>query len=461
MSRPSIAALVLLAAGSAWAQDPGPDDFAWRARLEVPAQATLARVPLPGEALMQLQSPHADDLRLFDSAGQPVPFSLANPPLPKPAPRARTLDFRALPLATAAPGARPPKGSVQVRVDDNGQRQSFWVQLAPARGTDAAPAEAKRLPSALFDTRKQKEPVAAFALQGRWPLNVPVRVTLSTSDDLANWTPVDARGRIFRFEGEGAPANDVLELTAPLHLEGRYLRVDWGGQEGVRIDTVTGLLPAPAARVERPAAVLPAARADGPSALEWSLGFATPIAQLELVAGQPNTLVPVRILGRNQPSEPWRLLGQAVVYRLGTPGQESTGTPAVLQRPSVRWLRVESTHGTRLEEARLSARALFDPVDVVFVAGRPAPYQLAGGRAATRAGALPLAMLSTTTPTRLDDLPRARISEMKSTPAEQPVGWLPRGVDGKTAGLWGVLGLGVLVLGAVAWSLLRQLNRQA
>jgi hypothetical protein len=36
--------------------------------------------------------------------------------------------------------------------------------------------------------------------------------------------------------------------------------------------------------------------------------------------------------------------------------------------------------------------------------------------------------------------------------------WLPRGVDQKTAGLWLVLALGVLVLGGVAWSLLRQVN---
>jgi hypothetical protein len=31
-------------------------------------------------------------------------------------------------------------------------------------------------------------------------------------------------------------------------------------------------------------------------------------------------------------------------------------------------------------------------------------------------------------------------------------------VDGKTAALWLVLGAGVLLLGGVAWALLRQLN---
>ena len=36
---------------------------------------------------------------------------------------------------------------------------------------------------------------------------------------------------------------------------------------------------------------------------------------------------------------------------------------------------------------------------------------------------------------------------------------LPHGLDTRSASLWAVLGVGVLVLGGVAWSLLRQLQR--
>lgn len=457
------AASLALQLAQAAAQDPQPREFAWRGTLEVPAQAALVRVPVPGDALARLQSPAAADLRVFDGQAQPVPFALGTPAKTADPPRTATAAFRALPLYAAKEGAPAPRGAVQVRVDDGGQRQSVWVQVAPAR-TDAATAAPapRRLASALFDTRAQKDPIAALVVKAQLPANVPVRIGASTSPDLAQWTPVALKGRIYRFEGEGSPANDTLELHAPLALEGRYLRLEWSGQEGVQVDSVQALLPSAEAKMPKPGVALPAPHADGTQALEWQLGFATPVAALELVAGKPNTLLPVRILGRNQASEPWRTLGHTVVYRLGAGDQETTSSPAVLQRPSVRWLRVEATHGMRLDGAGLEARVQFDPVELVFVAGGSAPYVLAAGRASTASAALPLGMLAATTPRKIPDLPAARVVSMQADPAAPAPAWarwMPRGVDSKSAGLWLVLALGVLVLGAVAWSLLRQLDR--
>ncbi|HEY0826090.1 MAG TPA: DUF3999 family protein, partial [Ramlibacter sp.] len=357
-------------------------------------------------------------------------------------------------------GTRLPKGAVQLRVDDNGQRRSLWVQLGPGQAQDA-PAGAQRLPAAVFDTRAQKEALTGFLVRARIPANVPVRFTLSTSADLASWTPVPVQGRVFRFDGDGAPANDRLELRSPLRLEDRYLRLDWSGQEGVSVDALVGLLQAAQPEPAYPTITLPAAEADGASALEWQLGFTTGIARLELTTPRENTIVPLRLLGRNQPSEPWRLLGSTLVYRLGAPGQESTNAPAVLSWPSVRWLRVEATHGARLEDIPLTARVQFEPVDVVFPAGQATPYQLVAGRARTQPAALPVAMLAATLAVRVDALPVVMVGAVEAAP--QPATpawarWLPRGVDGKTAVLWLVLAGGVLLLGAVAWVLLRQLE---
>jgi hypothetical protein len=345
-------------------------------------------------------------------------------------------------------------------VRQNGQQQSVWVQLGAGAAASAS-AGATRLRAALFDTRALKEPVSAVVVRARLPANMPVRITLSTSPDLASWTPVAAQGRVYRFDGEGAPFNDRLELAAPLRLQDRYLRLDWEGQEGVIVDSVVGLLAAGEVRRELPALALAAGVPEGPGAVEWQLGFATPIAKLELTTARANTLVPVRILGRNQPSDPWRLLADTVVYRLGAAGQENTNPAAVLHQPSVHWLRVEATHGMRLEGVPLTARLLFEPVDVVFPAGSAAPYQLVAGRAGTGSAALPLAMLAATTTTRLEALPAVRIAATRSEPlpgAGRWNQWLPRGVDQKTAALWLVLVVGVLLLGAVAWSLLRQVN---
>lgn len=460
----AVACTLLLAAGfaPALAQAPQPaaSEFAWRAAVEPPSQAPLARVTLPAQAMLRLQARDAADLRLYDAQGQPVPFAFSRPPHAKEPPRQATRAFAPLPLYSAQAEARAPKGAVQVRINEAGTQRSLWVNMTPAGTTTSVPATARRLPSALFDTRGQKEPVTGLVIRAQLPSNTPIRVTAAVSPDLANWTPVALRGRIYRFEGDAAPTNDTLELAQPLTLEKQYLKLDWDEQQGVQVDAVTGLVAPKVPKREPTMGPLPAGRPDGPAALEWELGFATPLSALALTLDKPNALVPVRISGRNQLSEPWRTLGHAVVWRLGSGTDETRSDPAVLPQPSVRWLRVEATHGMRLDGLGLQAQAVFEPLQLVFVAGAPAPYTIAAGRPATPTSALPLGMLAAASTRKVDDWPEAKLAAVQDRPPEPSAiaAFLPRGVDGKTATLWAVLGLGVLVLGAVAWSLLRALK---
>ncbi|MEJ8838557.1 DUF3999 family protein [Ramlibacter sp. AN1133] len=451
-------AAALCAAVSA-AEEPVPHDFAWRGTLETSERSGLLRIVVPGDALARLQSSQGADLRIFDGQGRAVPFAFSTPALPPEAARPQTQPFAALPLYAADAGVPSGPGTLQMRIERNGQQQSVWVDLGRPSGD--AQSAARRLDAALFDTRSQQDPISALVVRARLPTNTPIRFSVETSPDLAHWTPVGVQGRIFRFDGVDAPANDRLEFAAPLRLQDRYLRLDWSGQAGVAVDAIVGLLARSRPEPTFPAAMLGEPVADGPAALEWSLGFATPLRKLQLATTQPNTLVPVRVLGRNQPSQPWRLLAQTVVWRVGAGADESRNPPVELSHPSVRWLRVEATHGARLQGLPLTAQALFDPLELVFVAGAAGPYQLAAGRPGTPAGALPLSVLASATRTPVADLPAARIARIESLPAPAAswwAPWLPRGVDGKTAGLWLVLGVGVLLLGGVAWSLLRQLD---
>ncbi|MDB5859182.1 MAG: hypothetical protein JWQ76_2871, partial [Ramlibacter sp.] len=242
------------------AADLSASDFQWRATLDTGGRSGLVRVPLPADALARLQSRSAADLRVFDGPGQPVPFALATPPLPDAAARRATAAIPALPLHAAEPGRALPAGAVQVKVDSSSAAQSVWVQLggtAPAGNATAA-----RLPAALFDTRSLKEAVTALVLKATLPPNAPVQIRASSSADLESWTPVPLQGRIYRFEGDRAPANDRLELREPLRLENRYLRLEWTGQQGVAVESVAGLIAAGPPPPERPAATLPAPQPD-------------------------------------------------------------------------------------------------------------------------------------------------------------------------------------------------------
>lgn len=467
----SAGGLVLWSAlsGPCLADAPKPQEFAWRAALELPAGTGGARVELPAQALMQLQSSDARDVRIFNAAGEPVAFAFAAPP-PAAAAEERTRRYSAYPLFSAAQGARPARGAVQVRIDGAGAPGSVWVQMDgtanTTTGATAAPApSATRLQSAIFDTRQEKQLLRALELQAELPANVPVRINGAISSDLAQWRPLELRGRIYRFDGADGMANQRLELDAPLQLEGQYLRLGWEGQEGVSVASVAGVVAA-AAAVSRVAAPLPMPTAASPTALEWPLAFATPVAALALSATQPNSLVPVRILGRNDAAQPWRLLGSTVVYRLqGANGAAESTNPAVpLNVASVRWLRVEATHGMQLAPGALRAGVEFAPVQLVFVATGAAPFQLAAGRAATDATALPAGMLAGSLPVKFAELPLARIgaAQQREAGADGPFASVfAQGPGGRSLLLWAVLGAGVLLLGGVAWALLRQLKTGA
>lgn len=445
-----------LGAGLCHAGAPAPSEFAWRAPLQLPAGTGLARVNLPGDALVRLQSSDARDLRVFNAAGEPLAFALMPAPKPPAAAAATTRSYSALPLYSPTSGAPQPKGSTQVRIDDSSGQRSVWVQM-----NGAEIAGAPRLNSALFVTQDEKQMLKGLVVQASLPANTPVALSVSTSRDLARWTTVAVRGRLYRFEGEAAPSNMTLEFERPVKLEEQFLRIDWGDQQGVSVSAVSGVIAAAAQTPPRVRVELAAPQPAGSGALEIETGFLTPLAELALVTPRANSLLPLRILGRNDASQPWRLLARTVVYRLADAGGESTNPSVALHGASVRWLRLEAGSGVDLAAAQLQATAEFEPVQLVFVATGEAPFQLAAGRAGTTSAALPPSTITSVLgPRKPEDLPVASVGPAIAAAADSgPLARLwPGMVPGKTAVLWGVLLAGVLLLAAVAWSLLRQLK---
>lgn len=451
--QPAFALLAFCGFVAAAASPPAPDEFAWRAPLALPPNTGLARVELPAGALARLQRADARDVRVFNAAGDAVPFAWVTPPASSAgAPEERTRSFAALPLYASATSKARPKDSMQVHVD--GRTGSVWVHTD---GGDTAGAQ--RLASALFGTRDEERRIAAIELQGTLPANVPVRVLAWTSPDLATWTPLPLRGRIYRFEGADAPANMRLAFDAPIEWKDRYLRLDWAGQEGVSITSVTGIVASAAPAPRRVRTGLTASTAPSEDAIDIETGFATPIAALAIEPQQDNMLVPVRVLARSDASQPWRVLGQTVVYRIGSNGDRMSSPPLELHGASARTLRIQSTSGAALDPAQLHLSAEFQPPQLVFVASGTGPFVLAAGHRDANATALPAAtitgMLGTKT---IDDLPLVQPgAATQAALARGPFNWIP-GAPGKSAVLWAVLLAGVLVLGGVAWSLLRQLR---
>jgi hypothetical protein len=451
--KPAFMLFAVWAVLAAAASPPALNDFAWRAPLQLPPDTGLARVELPAAALARMQSADARDVRVFNAAGDAVPFAWVTLPASGTnAPEERTRSYPALPLYASAPSKSRPKDSMQVHIE--GRTGSVWVHTD---GGDTAGAQ--QLASALFATRDETRRIAAIELQGTLPANVPVRVIAWTSPDLATWTPLPLRGRIYRFEGADAPSNMRLMFDAPIEWKDRYLRLDWSGQDGVAITSVAGVVASAAPAPRRVGKELAATKPSSADAIDIDTGFATPIAALAIEPQQDNTLVPVRVLGRNDASQPWRMLGQTVVYRIGSNGDRMNNPPLELHGASARKLRIQSTNGAPLSSAQLHVSAQFQPPQLVFVASGAGPFMLVAGHRDANAAALPAATITGMLGTKkIDEVALVRPGIATETAfARGPFDWIP-GAPGKPTVLWAVLIAGVLLLGGVAWSLLRQLR---
>jgi hypothetical protein len=326
------------------------------------------------------------------------------------------------------------------------------------------PAGAQPLNAALFDMREEKNPLAALEVAGALPPNVLVNLELASSENLQDWTPLTVKGPLFHFEGADAPHNTTLVLQQTWQPRGRYLRLRWPGQDGVCVTAITGQLGADRTQPVPLRAALPSGLADGKTGLSWTLPFATPITALQLQAVQDNTLVPVRIAGRMDAAQPWRNLASTVVFRLDSVGAGAVNAPVTMPATPLRALRVEASNGLALPAGGLQATVEFAPVQLAFVASGMGPFTLAAGRANTPAAAVDASLFGAVSPAKLAELPLATVDALQSdAPSAVPAwmaAWLPAGVPWRSVLLWGVLLAGVLALGGVAVSLMRQLNRK-
>jgi hypothetical protein len=460
---------LLLGTGTAPAADsasPTLAEFAWRAPLVLPAGASAGQLSLPAEALLQLRSATAKDIRIFNADGEAVAMARIAPPARSTAEAIeRTPPFIALPLMVSTGQQQPSGNAVRVQMELAGNQGAVWVQMgsggqASTTGTSAAPM--RELPAVLLDTRSEKRSITALQVNATLPANSLVNMTLSRSADLVHWTAVPVKGPLYRFDGAGAPDNRTLALQQPLSLQDQYLRLQWDdATAGIRVQDAVGLVQTahqPASPVDAP---LAGAVAEGSQHLTWPIEFVLPMVGLQLQTSRANTLVPVRILGRRDTSQAWTPLAQGVVYRMGPNGDEKTNAAIPLNSAGMRWLRVEASHGMALPAAELSATAQFNPVQLVFLASGPAPFMVAVGRPDTASATVDPSVLRTVVTGALDRLPMAtpgpgQIHDISHW-NDRLMGMLTGGGEQRKVILWLVLAVGVLALGAVAFALLRQL----
>ena len=459
----SLIAVLLLVPALAAAEQ--PRDFAYGIPLQTSGQDALQQLALPRAVYEGVVHADLADVRVFNGAGEVVAHAFR--------PRATTTTEkpRPLPVTLFAIRTDEPTGmeGVELHLERRGDRT-----VVDLRTREGRPARGAKLVGYLADVRALDRPVRAVTLE--LPAGVDqvfTRVMIEGSDDLRLWTPLASGAPVVRMSSGGARL-EQLRIEVPARRS-KYLRVSWPGRSGSL--ELSGLTVEPgesavaAPRQWKQITGVPAK--DKPGEYEFDVGGQFPVDRLRVGLPQQNTVASLEVLARAKPTDPWRHVTSAIVYRLVRDGDELTSADIeVGALPDRYWLARIDQRGGGIGGGPLGLSAGWVPHRLVFTSRGAGPFQLAYGSRDAKSTAFPIATLVPGYKGEEDlELGRAE------TPAPAPrivIGGAqavadPQRLSGEAVTrarvdwkrwiLWGSLVLGVVVLGWMALRLGRQMSR--
>ena len=457
-------AVLLATAGSAAAAE-RPADFAYGIPLAVSGDDALYEVTLPPAVYRGVVRADVSDLRVFNGAGEVVPHALRPRKTGRVEPgQTQTLTLFPLtgPAAAGIDGLsisvrRGPDGASSVNVTSTGT---------------AAPGEALTL-GYLVDLSAFDRALRALEFDWGAGASFAGKLRIEASDDLAAWRVLASGAPLVNLEVGGQRLQQKrVELAAS---KTKYLRLSWVAGSTER----AALPPLETARAEFSDLTMEAPRewgrigegkAGAAGEYRFDLGGRFPVDRVRFELPQPNTIAQVELLSRERADQPWRPVTRGVIYRLRQGGGEvaspeiSIGTNADRE-----WLLRVDQRGGGLGSGTPVMHAGWIPHQVVFAARSEPPFQLAYGNRQAKPAAFGI---QTLIPGYRDDESRKiraakpgaqqtiSVREAQAQTQTELGGEARREdqVDWKRWSLWGALGVGVLLLGLMAWRLTRQMN---
>ena len=183
------------------------------------------------------------------------------------------------------------------------------------------------------------------------------------------------------------------------------------------------------------------------------------VERVQVELKQPNSLAPVTLAGRRESNLPWMTLSSGLLYRLSQNNQDVVQNEIPLSGQTVQQLKLTvDERGGGLGEQAPDLKYAVRATQVIFLARGEGPYSLALGNATVKTANLPLAtLIPDFKPEKLASLGKATVQgEAVATQTSTATTAAVAGTNWKKFGLWAVLLLSVVFLGAMAFSLLRK-----
>ncbi|MFL6609673.1 MAG: DUF3999 domain-containing protein, partial [Pseudomonas sp.] len=421
-----------------------PQDFAHQVPLALSGEGPWYRLALPLDVQLRARQTDLNDVRVFNAAGQAQAYALVRESAQSRENRTLT-DVKWFPLYNAADDSeRAP--SVRVQSNANGT----LVEVQPSSRLEAGEEE---LRGWLLDASAIKAPLQQLILDWTSERDGFQRFTIEASDDLQHWQAW-GEGQVARltFADERVEQHEV---SLP-GQSARYLRLLWDSPSSAPVLTSAQLQSASRESLPLPLVWSQPLAGTTTKAGEytWQLPMGLNIEQVQVELSQANSLAPVTLAGRRESSHPWQPMGGGLLYRLTQNGQDVQQNQLQLSGQTVQQLKLTVDErggglGTEAPALRFAVR----PTQVVFLARGDAPYNLALGSATAKAASLPLTtLIPDYKPSRLATLDAATVNgTATSTPAVEAAP-VAASTNWKKIGLWAVLLLSVVFLGAMAFS---------
>lgn len=441
LSHGSILAAAFLAA-PAGARD---GDFALVFPIDAPVDAPVFAIELPSEAYATLTTPDLADLVVVDALGREQPISVQRVPPPSQPAAPEALP---LPLPIAMPGdASAVPGGLDLYLQRDADGRLVALDLRSKDRATAADVPAGWLVDVGDASR---DGIDGLRLTPRSDHDFQTLVDIRASDDLVHWQDLQSALPLLRASGQGRRI-ERLDLRFPRSTY-RYLMLRPVAGEAALPDVavLNGLrrreaeLPRLAQRVLEPLTV-----SDDGQIVDFPTFGPLPVQEATVRLADGDGILEYRL--EERVGERWQAVSSGTAWRLSIGGERLEAAPQPLWRRGTGRLRLHLSQPAPAPSLVLG----YAPDRVVVMANGTPPFRLLAGSALARRSAVPLGD------------PLAAVRQRKGEEWQPPLAAVgpPQALAGAAAlkppadpgrwALWALLGLGAMLVGALALRLLR------
>ncbi len=406
------------------------------------------RLVLPAEIYLNAEQPNLTDLRLFNASRESLPFAFSSEPAdPPPKPAQQALNWFALPDS-----------------EKIGEDVHLTVNLQPdgtlTASRNQSPPVSARIKRYLIDASQLKQAAQALEIEADDTHGALHHLTLEASDDLKYWRTLADHAPWLDLHSDSGQLTFKRVEFAP--TRSKYFRLTWNDFPAP-IRQVSAEITADNAPAQSLKHVLQIGQHKSGSAdYEFEMPPALCLERLRLILPQADSIASVSFFARRSEQESWQSVTAATFYRINRDNSEITAPAHAMQGLRARYWRLHLDRYSTELPATLQLEIGWRPHQLVFLASGSAPYTLAFGNHTAKSASFPLATLLPGY--RAGDelkLPVAAIGALVSRPRED-ASFMEKfhNREWKPLLLWVVLIIGVALLGWMAWSIKKELNRR-